>query len=67
MKKRKYNSPGPNYYWHVDGNDKLKPFGFPFHGTVDGYRVLWVDVDTTNNDQKVMARYFVDCVEEVRG
>ena len=53
----------PNYCWHVDGNDKLKPFGFPIHGAVDGYsrRVLWLYVDTINNDLKVMARYFVDC------
>ena len=69
LKRRKYTSPGPNYCWHVDGNDKLKPFGFPIHGAVDGYsrRVLWLYVDTTNNDPKVMASYFVDCVEEVGG
>ena len=69
LKRRKYSSPGPNYCWHVDGNDKLKHFGFPIHGAVDGYshRVMWLYVDTTNNDPKVMARYFVDCVEEVKG
>ena len=69
LKRRKYTSPGPNYCWHVDGNDKLKPFGFPIHGAADGYsrRVLWLYVDTTNNDPKVMASYFVDCVEEVGG
>ena len=33
--KRKYTSPGPNYCWHVDGNDKRKPLGFPIHGAVD--------------------------------
>ena len=37
LKRRKYNSSGPNYCWHVDGNDKQKPFGFPVHGDVDGY------------------------------
>jgi len=44
LKRRKYTSPGPNYCWHVDGTDidKLKPFGFPIHGAVNGYsrRVL---------------------------
>ena len=40
LKRRKYNSPGPNYYWHVDGNDKLKPFYFPIRGAVDCYRVF---------------------------
>ena len=69
MKRRKYNSPGPNYCWHVDGNEKLKPFDFLIHGAVDGYSrtVLWLYVDTTNNDPKIIARYFVDCVEEVGG
>ena len=23
-----YHSPWPNYVWHVDGYDKLKPYGF---------------------------------------
>ena len=27
---------GPNYVWHCDGYDKLKPFGFPIHGCIDG-------------------------------
>ena len=69
LKRRKYNSPGPNYCWHVDGNDKLKYFGFPIPGAIDGYRrkVLRLYVDRTNNDPKVMAKYFVDCVEEVGG
>ena len=27
---------GPNYLWHIDGYDKLKPFGFAIHGAIDG-------------------------------
>jgi len=27
--RRSYYSKGPNWVWHVDGYDKLKPFGFP--------------------------------------
>lgn len=44
-------------------------FSFPIHGAFDGYgrKVLWLYVDRTNNDPKVMAKYFVDCVEEVGG
>ena len=69
LKKRKYNLPRPNYCWHVDGNEKLKPYDFPIHGAVDSYirRVLWLYVDTTNNDPEVIARYFVDYVEKVGG
>ena len=25
---------GPNYVWHVDGYDKLKPYGFCFNGAI---------------------------------
>ena len=29
---------GPNWVWHLnlDGYDKLKPYGFPIHGCIDG-------------------------------
>lgn len=44
--RRKYNAPGPNFIWHVDGNDKLKLFGFAIHAAIDGYsrRILWIEV-----------------------
>ena len=28
---------GPNYAWHCDGYDKLKPFGIAIQGCIDGY------------------------------
>lgn len=37
LKRRQYHNPGPNYAWHVDGYDKLKPWGFPIHGCIDGF------------------------------
>ena len=37
LKRRKYYAKGPNYIWHIDGYDKLKPFGFCIHGAIDGY------------------------------
>ena len=27
---------GPNYLWHVDGYDKLTPYGLNIHGCIDG-------------------------------
>ena len=38
--------------WHVDGYDKLKLFGSPIHGCIDGYsrQILWLNVSPTNND-----------------
>ena len=32
-----FTSQGPNFAWHCDGYDKLKPFGLPIHGCIDGY------------------------------
>ena len=37
LKRREYVNPGPNYAWHMDGYDKLKPWGFPIHGCIDGF------------------------------
>ena len=35
--KQKYRVEGPNQLWHIDGNDKLKLFGFSIHECIDGY------------------------------
>lgn len=69
LKRRKYGSPGPNHCWHIDGYDKIKPFGFAIHGGIDGYsrRIMWLVVDRTNNDPSVTATFFLDCVEEMGG
>ena len=57
LKRCMYTSRGPNFLWHVDGYDKLKSFGFPIHGCIDGYsrKILWLNVSPTNNDPQVMA------------
>ena len=36
LRRRTYRSQGPNFIWHIDGCDKLKPFGFAIHGAIDG-------------------------------
>ena len=36
LRRRQYRGKGPNFIWHVDGYDKLKPFGFCVHGCIDG-------------------------------
>ena len=30
LQRRKYRSKGPDFIWHIDGYDKLKPFGFAY-------------------------------------
>ena len=36
LRRRKYSAKEPNFIWHMDGYDKLKPFGFCVHGASDG-------------------------------
>ena len=57
FRRRVYISAGPNFLWHIDGYDKLKPF--------DGFsrKILWLFVSKTNNDPKVISSYFVKCIE----
>lgn len=64
LRRRLYYSPGPNHVWHIDGYDKLKPYGFAIHGAIDGYsrKVLWLRVGKSNNDPKIVGSYFMDFV-----
>ena len=69
LKRRVYHNPGPNYSWHCDGYDKLKPFGFAIHGCVDGWsrKVLWLHVTRSNNQPDIIAKFYLDAVEEFGG
>ena len=60
--RRQYVNPGPDFSWHIDGYDKLKPFGFPIHGCIDGYsrHVIWLKVGKTNNNPVVVGKYFTE-------
>jgi hypothetical protein len=50
--RRWYQSDGPNAVWHLDGYDKLKPYGLCVNGCVDGFsrKVIWLNVYCTNSD-----------------
>ena len=67
LTRRVYVSHGPNNTWHMDGYDKMKPFGFAIHGAIDGYsrKILWLNVASSNNDPKIIASYFINCVKEL--
>ena len=62
IKPRVFTCDGPNNTWHVDGNDKLKPYGFPIHGCIDGFlrKVLWLKVTRGNKNPVVPASYFLE-------
>ncbi|XP_071797832.1 uncharacterized protein [Asterias amurensis] len=69
LRRRVYVNKGPHYLVHVDGYDKLKPYGFAIHGAIDGFsrRILWLEVGPTNNDPGVVAKYYVDYIQEIKG
>ena len=48
LQRRQYKGRGPNFIWHIDGYDKLKPFSFSIHGCIDGYsrRIMWLEYGT---------------------
>ena len=66
LKRRKYYCKGPNYIWHINGYDKLKPFRFCIHGAIDGYsrRILWLEVGSSNNNPRIVGKYFLDWIFE---
>lgn len=67
LKRRIYCAKGPNYIWHMDGYDKLKPFGFCIHGAIDGFsrRLIWLEVSDTNNNPKLVAKYYLDSLKKI--
>ena len=66
LKRTVYTNPGPDYCWHIDGYDKIKPNGFAIHGCIDGYSHK-VRLDRTNNNPVVIGRYYPDAVKDYGG
>lgn len=68
LKRRTYHNPGPNYAWHCDGY-KLKPFGFPIHGCIDGWsrKIIWLYVTRSNNLPSNIAKYYLEAVASSNG
>ncbi|OWF45213.1 hypothetical protein KP79_PYT23580 [Mizuhopecten yessoensis] len=69
LKRRRYFAKGPNYLWHVDSYDKLKPFGLCINGCIDGFsrRIIWLNVYHTSSNPRVIAGFYMDAVSELGG
>lgn len=69
LKRRQYYEKGPNFIWHVDGYDKLKPYGICIHGAIDGFsrRIMWLEAGPSNKDPKITSKYFIHCVRQIGG
>ena len=60
----RYNVPGPNFLWHIDGNMKLSRWKIPIHGGIDGYSRLIVYLQCAdNNYAQTVKQRFVKAVE----
>ena len=69
LQRRTYRNRGPNDVWHCDGYDKLKPFGFPIHASIDGWsrKILWLYVTRSNNLPQNIAAYYLEAVRDLGG
>ena len=69
LQRRIYYNKGPNFLIHIDGYDKLKPFGIAIHGAIDGYsrKILWLKASNTNNNPRVVARYYMEYIHKIQG
>ena len=67
LRRRIYSVPGPDFLWHIDGHDKLKPYGFSIHGCIDGFskRLIWLEVGPTNKRPEVVAKYYLEAVKQL--
>ena len=59
-----YKNGGPNCVVHINGYDKLKPFGFSIHGAIDGFsrKLLWLNVVRSNKDPYTVSRLYYDWI-----
>ena len=69
LHRRRYYAKGPNYIWKFDGYDKLKPFGFCINGCIDGFsrHIIWLNVYFTNSDPSVIAEYYFEAINSLKG
>ena len=68
-KRRKYYAKGPYGIWHIDGNDKVKPYGFEINGCIDGYsrKVFWMKIAYSNKDRRTVIYYYLVTVKNDNG
>lgn len=69
LRRRQYSTKGPNALWHMDSYDRLKPYGICINRCIDGFSrfVVLMEAYTTNNDPKVVADYYIQCVTRLSG
>ena len=69
LTRRQYFAAGPDFIWHLDGYDKLKPYGVCISGCIDGFsrRIVWLEASSSNNDPQLIGMYYLNAVAERSG
>ncbi|XP_073798490.1 uncharacterized protein [Danio rerio] len=69
LRRRNYFAKGPNFIWHLDSYDKLKPYGVCINGCIDGFsrKIIWLNAYTTSSDPKLIGAYYMEAVERLGG
>ena len=63
LHRRRYVADSPNFVWHLDGHDKLKPFRFSIHGCIDGFSqyLICLEVASSNKKTELIAKLYLSC------
>ncbi|KAB0804068.1 hypothetical protein PPYR_01038 [Photinus pyralis] len=69
LRRRQYKNKGPNFLWHMDCYDKLKPFGICISGCIDGFsrRIMWLYAGNNTSDPSVIAAYYLLTLKSIGG
>ena len=60
---RVYETPCPNFVWHLDGNHKLVKWGFVTHLAIDGFtRLITFGETSDNNKADTVIRKFLGAI-----
>ena len=68
LRRRRYFSKGPNYLWHLNSYDKLKPYGLCISGCIDGFsrKIIWCKVSSSTSDPRIIGGHFVEATEAIQ-
>ncbi|CAC5367778.1 unnamed protein product [Mytilus coruscus] len=69
LTRRRYCNKGPNFCIHIDGYDKLKPYGISIHGAIDGFsrKILWLSASHSNKNPRFVAFDYVHYLKTIKG
>ena len=66
LKRCAYHNAGPNAAWHAGGYNKLKRFGFPMHGCINGWsrKIIYLVVTRSNHCPNTVVSFYLNPVEQ---